>query len=330
MELDDDSDLSSSSSSYSSVGEESVGEEEDDDSEDEAPPGPKGAERGDQGRRKRKRKLAGRRREIRTKYESVKDFNPEARSAQTEEIERIRRLELQRTLQAANPSAARVAGATDDAAEGSALLGRSPVFRNLAEDEKRERVEAIVISSDSEDEEDVQRAVGGGVVVNRTKMTEGGREEGGEEERRGGRYDVVGEGEGEQVIVNLGHLPEEEDVELPPQIARIIKPHQVGVGVGGGGGEGEREGELVHVHVRVAYVCIERCAHVQCTLYMCIDVQGHFDIPYQKRELHVHVQMYMYVYQLIGRCTHVHVHVHCCTRGFLILPYQTIWHHIST
>ena len=227
MELDDDSDLSSSSSSYSSVGEESVGEEEDEDSEDEAPPGPKGAERGEQGRRKRKRKLAGRRRELRSKYESVKDFNPEARSAQTEEIERIRRLELQRSLQAANPSVARVAGAVDDAAEGSGLLGRGPVFRNLAEDEKRERIEAIVISSDSEDEEDVQRVVRGGGAVNRAMVTEGGREEGEEEEGRGGRYDVMGGGDGEQVVVNLGHLPEEEDVLLAPQIARIIKPHQV-------------------------------------------------------------------------------------------------------
>lgn len=226
MELEDDSDLSSSSSSYSSSEEESVGEEEDEDSEEEVPAGPKGVERGDKERRKRKRKLAGHRRELRSKYESVKDFNPEALTAQTAEIERIRRLELQRSLQAANPTVARIAAAEGDT--DPAALGRGPVFRNLAEDERRERVEAIVISSDSDDEADVRGGEGirGDVAAKRVKLAEVKREEGGEE-RRGGRYDVVGEGEGEHVVVNLGHLPEEEDVVLAPQIARIIKPHQV-------------------------------------------------------------------------------------------------------
>ena len=80
-EFDEDScsDLSSSSSSCSSSEEESVGEEEDEDSEEDAPSsGPKGAERGDKERRKRRRAVAGRRRQLRSKYESVEDFNPEA------------------------------------------------------------------------------------------------------------------------------------------------------------------------------------------------------------------------------------------------------------
>lgn len=228
MELEEDSDLSSSSSSYSSSESESVGEEEDEDSEEEVPSGPKGTERGEKERKKRKRKLAGRRRELRSKYESVKDFNPEALSAQTEEIERIRRLELQRSLQAANPAAARI---TEGDNEPAALLGRGPVFRNLADDEKRDRVEAIVISSDSDDDDRIEgrgregtreavtpnHAEGGTVE----KMKEGVKKEG------GGRYDDMGEVEGEQVVVNIGHTPDEEDILLAPQIARIIKPHQV-------------------------------------------------------------------------------------------------------
>ena len=219
--LEAGSDLSSSSSSYSSSEDESVGEEEDEDSEEETGPGPRTAERGDRERRKRKRKVAGRRRELRSKYESVKDFNPEARSAQTEEIERIRRLELQRSLQAATPTGPVVTG---ENAEPTAL-GRGPVFRNLAEDEQQEKVdvEAIVISSDSDEDDEEQerwrRSEGGGVGEG---VREVKREEG-----RGGRYDSIGEEKNGQMVINTGHLPEEEDVTLAPQIARIIKPHQV-------------------------------------------------------------------------------------------------------
>lgn len=48
--------------------------------------------------RKRKRKAPGQRRNLKSKFEKVEDFNPEALSAQTEEQERIRRLELQQSL----------------------------------------------------------------------------------------------------------------------------------------------------------------------------------------------------------------------------------------
>ena len=72
-------------------------------------------------------------------------------------------------------------------------------------------------------------------AVKRVKLTDGSavkteaEEEGGREQEGGGRYDVVGEGGGEKVVVNLGHGEDEEDVVLPPQVARIIKPHQVGM-----------------------------------------------------------------------------------------------------
>lgn len=230
MELEEDSELSSSSSSYSSSEEESVGEEEDEDSEEEAPPGPKSTDRGEKERKKRKRKLAGRRRELRSKYESVKDFNPEALSAQTEEIERIRRLELQRSLQAANSTVARIPTA-DDEKDPAGLLGRGPVFRNLAEDEKGDKIEAIVISSDSEDDERLEvRGREGAREAVAPSQAEGGRVETAEEvgdERGGGRYDVMGDREGEHVVINIGHMPEEDDVLLASQIAKIIKPHQV-------------------------------------------------------------------------------------------------------
>ena len=47
---------------------------------------------------KRRFKALGHRRNLRSKFERVEDLNPEALSAQTEEQERIRRLELQQSL----------------------------------------------------------------------------------------------------------------------------------------------------------------------------------------------------------------------------------------
>ena len=237
---EEESELSSSSSSYSSSEDESVGEEEDEDSEEEPPVGSRsgGPEQrsGERGRRKRRRKLVGRRRELRSKYESVKDFNPEARSAQTEEIERIRRLELQRSLQVGTPTVPRVVTPGEAGGELNSLLGSGAVFRNLAEDEEeRERVvDAIVISSDSEEgdeeEEEERERLRRGEAG---RLGEGGREVKAEpvedvKEKKLGRYDVVGKERGDQVVINLGHPPDEEDVTLAPQIARIIKPHQVG------------------------------------------------------------------------------------------------------
>lgn len=49
-------------------------------------------------KRLRKRKATGLRKKLRTHIESVDEFNPEARSAQSAELERLRRLQLQQSL----------------------------------------------------------------------------------------------------------------------------------------------------------------------------------------------------------------------------------------
>ncbi len=57
--------------------------------------------KGSKKKKKRKRKAqkpTGHRRNIKSKYDTLEDLNPEALSAQTEEIERIRRLELQQSI----------------------------------------------------------------------------------------------------------------------------------------------------------------------------------------------------------------------------------------
>ena len=53
-------------------------------------------------KRLRKRKATGLRKKLRTHIESVDEFNPEARSAQSAELERLRRLQLQQSLTAAS------------------------------------------------------------------------------------------------------------------------------------------------------------------------------------------------------------------------------------
>lgn len=57
-------------------------------------------ERGRRRKRLRKRKATGLRKKLRTHIESVDEFNPEARSAQSAELERLRRLQLQQSLTA--------------------------------------------------------------------------------------------------------------------------------------------------------------------------------------------------------------------------------------
>ena len=49
-------------------------------------------------KKRRKRSTPGHRRNIKRKYDTVEDLNPEALSAQNEELERIRRLELQQSI----------------------------------------------------------------------------------------------------------------------------------------------------------------------------------------------------------------------------------------
>ena len=226
MESEDESEFSSSSSGGSdseveSVEEEGEEEEEEEEEDEDTPSEQKEEERRGREKRKRKRKVPGHRRELRSKYESVEDFNPEARSAQTEEIERIRRLELQRSLQAGVSTVIGREGAVNRDGEQAR---EGPVVLDLAE-RKEERVEAIVISSDSEDE--VGRGeTGGDVEVKRVKLSSEIKTEAGGKEGLG-RYDVMGESEDGRIVVNLGHGTEEEDVVLAPQIARIIKPHQV-------------------------------------------------------------------------------------------------------
>lgn len=183
------------------------------------------------GRKKRKRKRSkhqpGHRRVLRSKYESVEDFNPDARSAQTEELERIRRLELQQSLlddSITSSVSEREEESIEGALNGENSASQEAVVVDLTEviEEDETKADAIVIESGSESEGEEGRT-GKRAKVNSTASAVKRSVR-----RLNRKYDVIDPLPDGRVLVNVGHAPEEEDVFLPPHLAAVVKPHQVG------------------------------------------------------------------------------------------------------
>lgn len=199
-------------------------------------------------KRLRKKKGVGLRKKLRTHIESVEEFNPEARDAQSAELDRIRRLELQSSSSCTRDD---LKGEEDSeeqieepesvfVGEGSQTKGSSSpevikVERDLTQVPKlpSKAPEAIVIDSGSSDSDTgYQRPplprvlpIGSG----RTGGPSHAPRKTGQAPRRRlrGKYDLFMPRPDGHVLVNEGHTPGEEDVFLAPQIARIAKPHQV-------------------------------------------------------------------------------------------------------
>lgn len=221
---------SSESGSEDSEREESPGSPSE---EEQARTGTEVSNEGPKKRRSRKRKSVGHRRKLRSKYESIEDFNPEARTAQTEELERIRRLELQQSL-TAEESGSKAKGQVSDEGDARSLRGgesggAAVMVVDLTEgmrDEGSARSEAIVIDSGSESGEEQQlpqakrpRATAEGVSRPSTDSGVG--------KLSRGKYDVIGAMPDGRVMINLGHPANEPDICLAPQIMASAKPHQV-------------------------------------------------------------------------------------------------------
>ena len=182
---------------------------------------------------KRKRKSAARRRNI-ARLLSDSDLQADTLEARKEEDERRRRLSLQRSLHAESVGlgstdravaipdqdieAVDVSALPDDP-ESSGVSPREVIVLDSSDDEQREPatkkrkktrtspdVDVIEIGSassesDAERSSDDESAVWNGAHAR----------------------DANG-----RVLVNVNHPADEEDIFLAPQIARIIKPHQVG------------------------------------------------------------------------------------------------------
>lgn len=210
-------------------------------------------------KRLRKKKGVGLRKKLRTHIESVEEFNPEARDAQSAELDRIRRLELQRGVMGAEsgvmgaesgaeskkdaePAKEFVALSSSVGVAGSrvgvssSVEGTGPVVGGGGEvgqvSSKEPSVEPIVIDSGSSDSDTTyQKSVPlpRPVVPGASSQGHAPRRPGQAPPRRQlrGKYDVFTPRADGCVLVNEGHSPSEGDVFLAPQIAKIAKPHQV-------------------------------------------------------------------------------------------------------
>ena len=199
-------------------------------------------------KRLRKKKGVGLRKKLRTHIESVEEFNPEARDAQSAELERIRRLELQRGVMGAESKkdaepakefpassvgvAERVGVSASRVEETRAVMGGREVSQVSS---KEPSVEPIVIDSGSSDSDTTYQnppPLPRPVVPGASSQGYAPRRTGQAPPRRQlrGKYDVFTPRTDGRVLVNEGHSPSEGDVFLAPQIAEIAKPHQVCMG----------------------------------------------------------------------------------------------------
>ncbi|XP_019855376.1 PREDICTED: helicase ARIP4-like [Amphimedon queenslandica] len=204
--------------------EEEDGEEECDESESEEEQ--KGGEVcPDNGQKKRKRKRKstkqpGHRRNIKSKYESIEDFNPEALMAQTEELERIKRLEqLQNQLD-------------DQSLEQSCDQDNLLERKSPSNEVESPPVVMVDLTGDDDDDEIKEPAsssssssVNGDMVILEDISSAKKPRRVSEIHKK---YEVAERREDGQVLINVGHPSGEGDVFLVPQITAIIKPHQVG------------------------------------------------------------------------------------------------------
>lgn len=199
-------------------------------------------------RKSRKKQPTGMRRQIRTKFDTVEDLNPEARLAQTDEIERIRRLELQQSLTALETAVLEPAPLFSDDRKSDLPSGSSSSFSTAS----NEKAGSLVVvqsdqdtSSDSSDDESPIREPAAvppppPVLSVPPPSTPPAAENGIEVVQR--KYDLLGRREDGRVLVNVGHPPNEPDIFLAPQIASAVQLHQVSVRRRMGRG-GKREGE---------------------------------------------------------------------------------------
>ncbi|XP_055985930.1 helicase ARIP4 isoform X2 [Sorex fumeus] len=179
-------------------------------------------------KKKRAQKPSHMRRNIR-KLLREDQLEPVTKAAQQEELERRKRLEQQRKDYAAPIPTVPLEFLPEEivlrASDGPQLPPRVLTQEIIcldsssgSEDEKSSRDEVIELSSGEED------------TLHIVDSSESVSEED-EEEEKGGTHvnDVLNQRDAlGRVLVNLNHPPEEENVFLAPQLARAVKPHQIG------------------------------------------------------------------------------------------------------
>lgn len=258
-EFDSTSSSSSSSSSDSSsggegesscdAGESEVNESQEDDVHNlSSSKGCSSLVAGKRRKRYRKRKVTGLRKKLRTHLDSVDELNPEALNAQTAELERIRRLRLQQSVVGVSehgissgthsknmgylsqsqtePAVSRVSGGALNRESSSPELVMVDVSHAAKmERDRKADIDAIVIDSES-DSDSSKKNVSAvrSKVETRPQSSSGGKKK---TEILHSKYDLYEPRPDGRILVNVGHPPGEDDIFLAPQIAQVVKPHQV-------------------------------------------------------------------------------------------------------
>ena len=180
--------------------------------------------------RKKKRKRKEGRKRIR-KILSQQQLDSETLSAQKEEQERLRRLELQKSLNTV--PTARITPPLNSPNLDTVKAPDKPVLVNIP---CQVTDKVIMIIDDSDDDCDIvemsPRTVSGCVVISDSESEESNEEdnEADEEPENSGSHtnddvnqpDVQG-----RVLVNVNHPPSEPDIFLASHLCTLVKPHQV-------------------------------------------------------------------------------------------------------
>ena len=176
-------------------------------------------------------------------------------SAQKEERERLRRLELQRSLAAAAASSSVPQSVSKVVENSIPLSGSSKPSSPLSVDTREKKQDQQVIVIDSDDEGNTSSSFTSSVNCCHPQAVDGNfieiissdseveidesdddSDDSGSHTRRDLDYENSGlhvddslnqaDSQG-RVVVNVNHPADEEDIFLAPQVAKVIKPHQV-------------------------------------------------------------------------------------------------------
>lgn len=182
-------------------------------------------------RGKKRKKPANHRKNIR-KVLKIHQLDPKFLEAQKEEKERLQRLELQRAIS----EQASLAPAQPDNVEVEKPLGSKHPILIIDEVEDNDIGESTCSMTDDLVESYVSskpKNVENVILISSSDSEELSGDDAVDSDSSGDCTNLISAtnltSHSKGVLVNVGHFPDEPSICLPPQIARVIKPHQVGV-----------------------------------------------------------------------------------------------------
>lgn len=184
-------------------------------------------------RGKKRRKAPNRRKNIR-KVLKIHQLDPKTLEAQKEEQERLHRLELQRGL--SDQSATISVPPQNDIMDNDLVGSNHPILILDDDGDESDPIDDDLSSSDEMDFCVPTRSSPKGSIIlisssdseEETNCYDDERASSDSSEDYSQLMSVANvKSDSADILVNIGHMPDEQDIFLPPQIAKVIKPHQV-------------------------------------------------------------------------------------------------------